>query len=126
MPSKSAFKNGTNLQIRLLRDRNQRNDDQIAIRYEGEDLYHLFYRSGNTSLEKPVTYYLVLTGDELDTYLTNLFPLLVRDTDPFAQIQFDLPCYPSLLYDIQDLRQGKIRTALWSVLPLLSTAGRLN
>jgi hypothetical protein len=68
----------------------------------------------------------ILTGEELDTYLSSLFTLLVRDTDPFAHIQFDLPCSPSLLYTIQDLRSGKIRKALWDILPLLSSAGRFK
>lgn len=124
MPSKCPFSCATNLQIRLHRNRNEDQDDRIAICYKGEDLYHLFYRSGNSSLETPRTYIVILTGEELDLYLESLFTLLVRDTDPFTQIQFDLPCVPSLLYSIQDLRQGKIRKALWNLLPLLTTGGR--
>ena len=124
MPSKSPFTCATNLQIRLHRNRNEDQDDRIAIQYKGEDLYTLFYRSGNSSLETPRTYGVLLTGAELDVYLESLFTLLVRDTDPFTQIQFDLPCCPSLLYSIQDLRQGKIRKALWNLLPLLTSGGR--
>ncbi len=126
MSSKSPFNCATNLQIRLHRNGDEDQDDRIAIRYKGEDLYHLFYRSGNSSLEEPRTYFVILTGEELDTYLSSLFTLLVRDTDPFAHIQFDLPCSPSLLYTIEDLRSGKIRKALWDILPLLSSAGRFK
>lgn len=123
MPSKCPFSCATNLQIRLHRNRNEDQDDRIAIRYKGEDLYTLFYRSGNSSLETPRTYSVILTGEELDLYLESLFTLLVRDTDPFLHIQFDLPCFPSVLYSIQDLRQGKIRKALWNLLPLLTNGG---
>ena len=121
----SVFRENTNIQIRLTRNEDQANDDRIVIRSKGENLYQIFFRDGNTDLGKPGTYCTVLSGEEVDTYLESLFTLLVRDGDPFQDIQFNIPCFPTLIYPIQQLRKGKIRKTLKTVLPLLSSAGRI-
>lgn len=121
----SVFRDNTNIQIRLTRNENQKEDDKIVIRYEDEDTYQIFFRDGNTDMKKPATYCTVLSGEEVDTYLESLFTLLVRDGDPFQEIQFNIPCYPTLMYQIQELRGGKLRSTLKTILPILSIAEKV-
>jgi len=120
----SPFVDNTSIQIRLLRNNHESKDDRIAIRRADETTYHLFYQDGLLK-NKDKMYVCLLTGEELDIYLQSLFTLLVRDQDPFTQIQFLLPCFPTVLYDIQDLRQGKVRQALFDLLPLLQNTSRI-
>ena len=120
----SPFVDNTSIQIRLLRNNHESKDDRIAIRRADESMYHLFYQDGLLK-NKDKMYVCLLTGEELDIYLQSLFTLLVRDQDPFTQIQFLLPCFPTVLYDIQDLRQGKVRQALFDLLPLLQNTSRI-
>jgi hypothetical protein len=121
----SVFSENTHIQIRLIRNENQKEDDKILIRSQDDDTYQIFFRDGNMDVKKPATYYTVLSGEELDTYLESLFTLLVRDGDPFKEIQFNIPCYPTLMYPIQELRGGKLRSTLKTILPILSVAAKL-
>jgi len=120
----SPFADNTCIQIRLLRNDRPSKDDRIAIRRAEDESYQLFYQDGLMKNKERMYVYL-LSGEELDIYLNSLFTLLVRDQDPFTQIQFLLPCFPTVLYDIQDLRQGKLRQALFDLLPLLQTTLRI-
>jgi hypothetical protein len=120
----SLFKNASNIQIRLTRNDNPDNDDRIVIRYKDEDTYQIFFQDGNDSLESARTYCTVLSGAELDIYIESLFTLLSRDTDPFRDINFMIPCFPVVQYSPQDLRKGKIRGALKRVMPILYAAAR--
>jgi hypothetical protein len=122
--SSSPFTTSTNIQIRLTRNDDESKDDRIVIRYKDEDTYQIFFRDGNTMAKKPTTYCTVLSGVELDTYVESLFTLLVRDKDPFASIEFQLPCFPCLRYDIEDLREGKLRATLKRVMPILYAAAK--
>jgi len=120
----SPFADNTCIQIRLLRNDRASKDDRIAIRRADDDIYELFYQDGLMK-NKDKMYVCLLSGEELDIYLQSLFTLLVRDQDPFTHIQFLLPCFPTVLYDIQDLRQGKLRQALFDLLPVLQNTSRV-
>lgn len=122
--SHSIFSNCANIQIRLVRNTNADQDDRIVIKYKDEDIYQLYFRDGNTN-NKAKTYCTVLSGDELDVYLESLFVLLVRDRDPFEAIEFQIPCFPCLRYKIQDLRGGKLRSTLKTILPILYSAAQI-
>ena len=122
--SMSLFKNASNIQIRLTRNDNPDNDDRIVIRYKDEDTYQIFFQDGNESLESARTYCTVLSGAELDIYIESLFTLLSRDTDPFRDINFMIPCFPVVQYSPQDLRKAKTRGALKRVMPILYAAAR--
>jgi hypothetical protein len=123
MPSSNPFTNSSLIQIRLTRDNDADNDDRIVIKYKDEDMYKIYFKDGN--LTSSSAYCTVLTGDELDIYIESLFTLLVRDTDPFKSIEFMLPCFPCLRYEIQDLRQGKLRSTLKRIMPILYAAAKI-
>ena len=125
MPSSNPFTTSSLIQIRLTRDKNAVHDDRIVIKFKGEDMYQIYFQDGNTSSGCPSTFCTVLSGEELDVYIESLFTLLVRDKDPFMSIQFQLPCFPCLQYDIQDLREGKLRATLKRVMPILYAAARI-
>jgi len=125
MSPMNIFQDSSNIQIRLLRDENEANDDRIVIRYKGEDTYQIYFRDANTVSKNPPTHLTVLSGDELDVYVESLFTLLVRDKAPFNAIEFQIPCYPVLRYNIEDLRSGKLRGALKRIMPILYAASKI-
>lgn len=125
MNPENVFRSSCNIQIRLLRNNNEKQDDRIVIRYKDEDTYQIFFQDGNTNAKHPNTYCTVLSGEELDIYVESLFTLLVRDKDPFEAIEFQIPCFPCLRYEIPDLRGGKLRGALKRILPILYAAVKI-
>lgn len=118
----NPFASAGNIQIRLTRDAYEENDDRICIKYKDEDTYQLFFQDGN--MKKQTTYCTVLSGEELDLYMESLFVLLSRDRDPFRSIEFQIPCFPALQYDVTDMQKGKIRGTLKRIMPLLYSAAR--
>jgi hypothetical protein len=118
----SVFKTSANIQIRLTRNDDEDQDDRIVIKYKDEDIYQLFFQDGG--MVNPVTYCTVLTSDELDVYIESLFALVSRDRDPFRSIEFQIPCFPTLQYDVEDMQKGKIRCALKRVMPILYAAAK--
>jgi len=122
MSPMNIFQDSSNIQIRLLRDENGTNDDRIVIRYKGEDTYQIYFRDANTVSNPPPTYLTVLSGDELDVYIESLFTLLTHDKDPFEAIEFQIPCFPVLRYDIQDLGDEKLSSTLKTIMSVLYAA----
>jgi hypothetical protein len=120
MTTSNPFSDNTSIQIRLHRNANSSYDDRIVIRYKDDDYYQIFFQDGEQSRKN--IYCVVLTGEQVDTYIQSLFTLLSRDSDPFTHIQFYIPCFPSVLYETSDLRKGKIQNALKQLLPMLSSA----
>ncbi len=118
----SPFTNSGSIQIRLTRNDNPAQDDRIVIKYKDENMYQIFFQDGNTNVKQ--TYCTVLSGEELDLYIESLFTLLVRDNDPFESINFMIPCFPVVQYDIQDLRGKKLRNTLQRIMPLLHSAAK--
>ena len=115
--------NSGNIQIRLTRNDDADYDDRICIRYKDEDVYQLFFQDGNSCFKPPV-YCTVLTSEELDVYIESLFVLLSRDRDPFRSIEFQIPCFPALQFEVSDMRNGKIRSTLKRIMPILYGAAK--
>lgn len=115
--------NSGNIQIRLTRNDDPECDDRICIRYKDEDVYQLFFQDGNSCSNPPV-YCTVLTAEELDVYIESLFVLLARDRDPFRSIEFQIPCFPALQFEVSDMRNGKIRGTLKRIMPILYSAAK--
>jgi hypothetical protein len=116
----NIFKSSSNIQMRIIRDSNEANDDRLVIKYKGEDTYQIYFRDGNS--HTLTTYCTVLSGDELDVYLDSLFTLLARDKEPFQAIDFQIPCFPVLRYDIQDLGDEKLSSTLKTIMSVLYAA----
>lgn len=129
----NPFATACNVQIRLIRKDQPKsyNDDRIAIAYnQYTDLYDLYYMDcanvcGKRSCKKTRVYQVELTGEQLDTYLESLFFLLRRDIDPFENIQFEIPCFPVIIFDVQDLSKPAIREAVKDLMPILIGATKV-
>ena len=123
-----AFTNSTNITIHLLRQapecEDPSRDDKIAIVYSGDDVYQLYYKDAN--MIGNVAHFKLLTGEELDSYLESLFLLLTRDKDPFRSIQLNIPCMPSLLFQVSDLKKRTLRDTLHTILPILSRCTKIR
>jgi hypothetical protein len=120
----NPFTDSSNISIRLIRkgdgsNEDGTNDDRIAIVYNGDDSYILYYRDANA--KEGMTHTSVLTGDELDTYLQSLFYLLTHDKDPFCAVQFNIPCMPCIFLSVEDLRLKGVKRTLYEILPLMSS-----
>ena len=120
----NPFSNSGSIQIRLTRNDNPTNDDRIVMKYKDENMYQIFFQDGNMNTYKPTTYCTVLSGEELDVYIESLFSLVARDRDPFRSIEFQIPCFPALQFEVNDMRKGKIRKALKQVMPILHSAAK--
>lgn len=112
------FKDSTNITLRLLRGNAEADqDDMISIVHQGDDLYHVYYKDGDWKEE--TSHMTALTGDELDSYLSNLFFLATQDTQPFRSIQLNIPCMPLIMLQVSDLKKKGIRRSLHTILPIL-------
>ena len=121
-----SFDSATTIQILLIRksDKSQP-DDTINIQHKGEDTYHVYYHDGNWTDEN--RYHMtVLSGAELDQYVEGLFTLLARDRAAFDNVQFNIPCYPALMYNARDLLRDDIRQSLTDMMSLLYSAQRVG
>lgn len=120
----NPFKYSGNIQIRLVRNSNEEQDDRIVIKYKDEDCYQIFFQDGY--MNQSATYCTVLSGEELDTYIESLFNLLSRDRDPFQAIEFQIPCFPCLRYEVQDLLKKKVSDTLKTIMPILYSGVRVS
>ena len=120
--SPNPFSSSCHIQIRLTRNSDETQDDRIVIRYKDEDMYQIFYRDG--LMDTGIIYCTVLSGAELDVYVSSLFSLVARDRDPFRSIEFQIPCFPALQYDVEDMKKGNVRKALRRVMPILHSAAK--
>lgn len=120
----NPFNNSTNIVIRLLRSDPEEEDDMIAIVHDVDEVYQLYYKDAN--MKGDVAHFMFLTGEKLDVYLESLFFLLTRDSDPFRSVQLNIPCMPSLLFKVEDLKKKKLRETLNTILPLLHCCTKLN
>jgi hypothetical protein len=127
----NPFSDSTNIQIRFIRKAeetdNPEKDDKIAIHHKGENVYHLYYQDGDTQNSKGnIAHMTVLEGEELDTYLLNLFTLLALDRQPFRSIQFLIPGCPTMLFLISDLRRKVIRRRIMNLMPLMHSVSKTH
>ena len=120
--SPNPFTTACNIQIRLTRSSNEEEDDRIVIRHKDENMYQIFYRDG--LMQNGITYITVISGDQLDVYIQSLFSLVARDKDPFRSIEFQIPCFPALQFDVTDMKKGNVRKALRRVMPILQSAAK--
>jgi hypothetical protein len=112
------FKDSTNITLRFLRSGEpETNDDLVTVVHQGDDLYHVYFKDGNWNTD--TSHMTALTGDELDEYLSNLFFLITRDSQPFRSVQLNIPCMPCIMLDVSDLKKKGIRRSLQTILPIL-------
>lgn len=129
----NPFTSASNVQIRLIRKNQPKsyNDDRIAISYNDyTDLYDLYYMDcsnvcGKRDCKKTRAYHVELDSDQLDTYLESLFFLLRRDVDPFENIQFEIPCFPVVLFEVQSLSKPAIRDTVKDLMAILIGAAKI-
>lgn len=80
-------------------------DDKIKIR-PIMDLFHVSF------ITSRFTHFMYCTRDEALRYVADLLYLLPADRDPYRHIQFNFPCYPSLIYQMGDLTNLTINVSI--------------
>jgi hypothetical protein len=113
----SPFSLNCAIQIRVVRDLdNEKRDDKIAIHYDhDDDSYTVYYLDADS---KSGYQCMDMDGDMLDQYLKGMFTLLSLDDKPYANIQFNIPGMPCVIYTAADLGDKKIVDALMTVMPI--------
>ena len=65
-------------------------------------------------------HFVYLSDEQVVQYVEDMFHLLPTDADAYQFMQFDLPCFPSVMYKVNDLDdkvvRRSIRDRLWAVL----------
>ena len=65
-------------------------------------------------------HFVYLSDEQIVKYVEDLFYLLPTDADAYEFMQFDLPCFPSVMYKVAELDdkvvRHTIRDRLWSIL----------
>ena len=105
--------------FRLLRvNKSSKNDDVIKIYGDDVNGYRINYTTPD--LERSQESLMLMTGEEIDTYLSSLFTLLTKDSDPFEGLQVLAPGFPSIMLPIDTLKKPSVRNSLFNVLPILT------
>lgn len=93
-----------NITIHLLRESG--GDDVINI-VPSLDLFKISYRDNGSHSS------FVYAGvEEVVRYVEDLFYLLPDDSAPFKSIQFTFPCFPQVIYKIQEFDTSVIRRTI--------------
>ena len=71
-------------------------DFKIQYNSKAAGFHHLFYADETKTVQ----------------YIYDLILAVNRDVDPFQYIQFNIPCFPSVIYAITDLYSGLSTTML--------------
>lgn len=103
------------LSIHLIRRDNivfEDSDDKIKIR-PVMDLFHVSY------ITSRFTHFMYCSRDEALRYVCDLIYLLPADRDPYRHIQFNFPCFPSLIYQMCDLTNLTINISIQARLKAL-------
>jgi hypothetical protein len=83
--------------ILLINDFCDCGDEVIKIRKCASDKYYLSYKGKN------IDQFTYISQNEVMRYIEDLLILTQADDDPFLSIQFNLPCFPSVIIKVKDL-----------------------
>jgi len=74
------------------------NDDVITIIPAG-DTFKILYKNKAESIQ----HFFYADAEQTLNYVGNLLTAVSRDTDPFHKIQFNIPCFPAVIYPVNEL-----------------------
>lgn len=82
-------------------------DDLLVVRKIGENTVRVQYTEnfGNSKVSE----YIILNYNQYLHYMYRLLNLLTLDDDPFQSVQFMIPSYPSILFNVSHI-QAKMNT----------------
>lgn len=120
-----AFNTSSNVVLRLIRknkesEDNKTCDDLLAIECVNNNKYKVYYKDSNTLNSSKRIHESTLTSDVLNSYIDSLLFLLSKDTDPFATVQFNVPCAPVILLKVEELASSSMRKHILNILPMVS------
>lgn len=114
-----------NIVVRFIRNGNNSNHDDVVhvspvwevvddeISIEGYRVSMNFSKAASVNnVSKTVEQ--VVSADKLVLYLSSLLQLVVNDTDPFENVQVDLPTAPSVMF-----RPESLQSSLYPILGLV-------
>jgi hypothetical protein len=100
--------------ITIFLTRKNKKDDVISIRPSEEcrDCYEVKYRDDDSSS----AYRFQDEWQNVEAYLSQIFAVLPFDQDPFQNVQFSLPAYPSILLKPSDTLNPEVMEPLWAMM----------
>lgn len=83
------------------------NDDVITIIPAG-DTFKILYMNKAEAIQ----HFFYTDAEQTLNYVSNLLMAVKRDTDPFHKIQFNIPCFPAVMYPVKELTHELDQTLL--------------
>jgi hypothetical protein len=93
----------TAISLFLTRSAQHADDDAVIITPSGDD-FKIQYKNPTDSLH----HFFYASENETNEYLRDLFTSLSTDGDPYAHVQVNIPCFPSVFYSCSALAERRI------------------
>lgn len=97
----------TDISIFLIHSVAGRRDDVIKIR-PLMDVFRVTYRSQHQN----VNHFVYCNYTQTCLYIDDLIDMMSLDVEPYESIQFNFPCFPSVLYKIDDVYDLILRRSI--------------
>jgi citrate synthase len=106
----------SSISILITRNSNSTSDDHIRIVPDADNtkMFHVTYLDveGDTD-NKRTKYTFTTTATGVQEYLDTTMNLLLKDDEPFKQLQFNLPAYPRIMVNLEKLQDDEFMETLW-------------
>jgi hypothetical protein len=102
--------------IFITRNSNSNSDDSIRIAPVADNtkMFHVTYLDVELNTDNERTKYtFTTTATGVQEYLDTTMNLLLKDDEPFKQLQFNLPAYPRIMVNLEKLRDDEFMDTLW-------------
>ena len=106
----------SSISILITRNSNSTSDDHIRIVpiADNTKMFQVTYLDveGDTD-NKRTKYTFTTTATGVQEYLDTTMNLLLKDDEPFKQLQFNLPAYPRIMVNLEKLQDDEFMETLW-------------
>jgi len=106
----------SSISILITRNSNSTSDDSIRIAPVADNtkMFHVTYLDvENDTDNKRTKYTFTTTATGVQEYLDTTMNLLLKDDEPFKQLQFNLPAYPRIMVNLEKLQDDEFMETLW-------------
>jgi len=106
----------SSISILITRNSNSTSDDHIRIVPVADNtkMFHVTYLDvENDTDNKRTKYTFTTTATGVQEYLDTTMNLLLKDDEPFKQLQFNLPAYPRIMVNLEKLQDDEFMETLW-------------
>jgi len=107
----------SSVSIRLIRNDNAASDDLIIVKRDDD---YISVKYTDRQCNHTVVNRLTLHSTGLSQYIQNMGYLFMRDTDPFRQMQFNFPGFPTFLTTRESISNIDTQNALMEIADIVN------